>query len=131
MSDKLNTAITKDHVFRMSLSGFISSASVIALLWLFAEPVIVKSVSVAMAGNITEAVQHQVKPINNAFVALLQRDINKVRKDIAALKFRQRRGEDWTSDDALYLADLEIELESLRLAMTALVSEQGHDHEIG
>ena len=127
----IDRKITGDHAYRMTLSGFMSAVAVLGVLWVFAEPVIVKSVSIAMADDITSAVQHQVEPINNAFVALLQRDINKVRKDIAALKFRQRRAEDWTSDDALYLADLEIELESLRLAMDALLEEKDHAHDIG
>ena len=60
-------------------------------------------------------------PINDAFVALLQRDINATKKDIAALKFRQRQDEDWTVDDAEYLADLDIQLAALEEAKKALL----------
>lgn len=116
----LNTTITKDHAYRMSLSGILSAAAVISILWIFAEPIIIESVSSAMAAEINDAVKHQVAPINNAFIALLRRDINKVRKDIAALKYRQGRSDNWTETNAAFLADLEIEFEALKEAMKAL-----------
>ncbi len=116
----MNAKITKDHAYRMSLSGFISAATVIAILWVFAEPIIIDSVSAAMQSNITEAVKYQVAPINNAFIVLLQRDINNTKKDIAALKYKQRRNDHWTANDASDLADLEIELDALKEAMKAL-----------
>ena len=73
-----------------------------------------------MAEDIEQTVQASVEPINNAFVALLQRDINATKKDIAALKFRQRQDTDWTPEDAIYLADLEIQLDALEEAKEAL-----------
>ena len=65
-------------------------------------------------------VSAEVAPINGAFVALLQRDINATKREIAALKFRQRRDEEWGPDDAEYLADKEIELDALSEAKHAL-----------
>lgn len=116
----IDKKITAEHVYRMSLSGFVTASIVIGILWTFAEPVIIRSVSASMSEIITDTVKQQVRPLNTAFVALLQRDINKVKKDIAALKYRQRRNDSWTANDASYLADLEIELDALNEAMKAL-----------
>jgi hypothetical protein len=75
----------------------------------------------AMAEDIKEIVSQQTEPISNAFVVLIQRDINATRRDIAALKFQQRSDDEvWTEDDALYLADLEIQLAALEEAKSAL-----------
>ena len=116
----VNTKITKDHAYRMTLSGFTSGVAVLGILWVFAEPVIVKSVSVAMADDINEAVQQQVAPINTAFTVILQNDINNIKREIAALEFRQRRNEDWTSEDAQTLANRKIELKAFEDAVEAL-----------
>ncbi len=116
----IDKKITAEHVYRMSLSGFVTASIVIGILWTFAKPVIIRSVSASMSEIITDTVKQQVRPLNTAFVALLQRDINKVKKDIAALKYRQRRSDNWTANDASYLADLEIELDALHEAMKAL-----------
>jgi hypothetical protein len=40
------------------------------------------------------------------------------------LKFRQQNDEDWTVDDAEYLADLEIQLAALEEAKEALLAEE-------
>ncbi len=111
--------ITRDQGIRIGISQIITYATLMPILWFVAQPILVN----AMAEDIKLTVQQELAPMNNAFVALLQRDVNKVRKDIAALRFRQRRAEDWDSEDALYLADLEIELEALREAMAALAVE--------
>ncbi len=111
--------VTKEQGMRIGINQIITYGTLIPLLWFVFQPILVS----AMADDIKAAVQQQLEPMNNAFVALLQRDVNKVRKDIAALKFRQRNDDGWTSEDAVYLADLEIELEALREAMAALKVE--------
>jgi outer membrane murein-binding lipoprotein Lpp len=114
------TGMTKEQGQRMTLTAILSYLPLIPIFWFVLKPILVGSVSEAMAGEVRNTVQEEVSPINNAFVALLQRDINKTRKDIAALKYRQRRADDWTEEDASYLAELEIELEALREAVAAL-----------
>ena len=113
------TAI-KEHGYNISASVVVSWVTIGAFAWFFAEPILVASVSKALAKDVNFAVSQQVEPINNAFLALLQRDINATRKEIAALKFRQRRNQDWTAEDAAYLADKEIELSALLEAKAAL-----------
>jgi hypothetical protein len=96
-----------------------SLAVVIPVLWYVGKPLL----SEAMAEDFKDIAQQQAQPIKSAFSVLLTRDINSLRKEIAALKFRQRQGTDWTEDDAEYLADLEIELEALREAKEKLEPE--------
>jgi hypothetical protein len=96
-----------------------SLAVVIPVLWYVGKPLL----SEAMAEDFKDIAQQQAQPIKSAFSVLLTRDINSLRKEIAALKFRQRQVTDWTEDDAEYLADLEIELEALREAKEKLEPE--------
>lgn len=93
-----------------------SLAVVIPVLWYVGKPLL----SEALAEDFKEIAQAQAQPIKSAFSVLLTRDINSLRKEIAALKFRQRQDTDWVQDDAEYLADLEIELEALREAKAEL-----------
>ena len=111
--------ITKEQGIRIGINQIITYATLIPILWFIAQPILVN----ALANDIKASVAQEVAPLNAAFVALLQRDVNKVRKEIAALKFRQRRADNWTSEDAVYLADLQIEIEALREAMDALAVE--------
>ncbi len=98
-----------------------SLAVVIPVLWYVGKPLI----SEALAEDFKQIAQEQAQPIRSAFSVLLTRDINSLRKEIAALKFRQRQDEDWTEDDAEYLADLQIEVEALAEAKEQLKDE--HD----
>lgn len=111
--------VTREQGVRIGINQIITYATLMPILWFVGQPILVS----ALADDIKQAVQEQAAPMNNAFAALLQRDVNKVRKEIAALKFRQRRADNWTSQDAIYLADLEIELEALREARDALKVE--------
>ena len=107
----------------ISVSTFFSSiaslAVVIPVLWYVGKPLL----SEALAEDFKQIAQEQAQPIKSAFSVLLTRDINSLRKEIAALKFRQRQDEDWVQEDAEYLADLEIELEALREAKKELNTE--------
>jgi hypothetical protein len=117
---KAVSEMTKEQGQRMTITAIVSYLPLIPIFWFIVKPILVNSVSEAMAGEVQQTVQQEVEPIANAFVALLLRDVNATRKEIAALKFRQRRQDDWTEDDAEYLAELEIELEALRDAVNAL-----------
>jgi hypothetical protein len=96
-----------------------SLAVLIPVLWYVGKPLI----SNALAEDFKQIAQDQAQPIKSAFSVLLTRDINSLRKEIAALKFRQRQDTDWVEDDAEYLTDLEIELEALQEARAELKTE--------
>jgi len=108
----------------ISLSTLASTVSslvvLVPVLWFIGKPLITE----ALADDMKQVVQTESVPIKGAFTVLLDRDINKLRKEIAALRFRQRQGQDWTAEDAEYLADLEIEIEALREAKEELKKEK-------
>ena len=107
----------------ISLSTIASTVSslivLVPVLWFVGKPIIAD----ALAEDFKQVAQEQAAPVKNAFSVLLTRDINNLRREVAGLKFRQSQGEDWTADDAAYLAELEIELESLRDAKAQLEQE--------
>ena len=73
-----------------------------------------------MAGEIQEEVKEGIAPIGDAFSVLLQLEVSHLRKEIAALEFRQRQGDNWTADDAETLIELELELEAMTQALASL-----------
>lgn len=111
---------SKQHSISISTSVILSWIGIATFAWLFAEPLLMQTVSVALAEDLKQMVAAEVAPINGAFVALLQRDINATKREIASLEYRQRRNENWMSADAEYLADKEIELDALVEAKAAL-----------
>ena len=111
---------TKERGIRLGINQIVTYAGLVPIVWFIIQPILVDALAEEMQESIKQTVAAEVSPINNAFVALLQRDINATKKDIAALEFRERQGTDWTSEDAAYLADLEIQLDALEEAKSAL-----------
>ncbi len=114
-----NTQTVKERGIRIGMNQLVTYAILIPVFWFIIQPLLIN----AMAEDIKEIVTQQTAPINNAFVALLQRDINATRKEMAALRFLQRSDDDndeWTQDDEEYLVDLEIQLDALEEAKAAL-----------
>lgn len=107
----------KEQGIRIGINQLVTYLTLIPIFWFVLQPLILNS----MAEDIKSIVAEEAEPINNAFVALLQRDINATRKEIAALEFRERTDDEWMEEDALYLADLEIELAALEEAKSALL----------
>ena len=117
-------AEVKEAGIRIGVNQLVTYASLVPIFWFILQPILVDALAEEMQESIKQTVATEVAPINNAFVALLQRDINATKKDIAALEFRERTEvEDWTSEDAAYLADLEIQLDALEEAKDALQAD--------
>ena len=114
---------TKDRGIRMGVNQLITYATLVPIFWFVIQPILVDALAEEMQESIKQTVAAEVAPLNGAFIALLQRDINVTKKEIAGLKFRQRRNDKWTSEDALSLADKEIELTALSEAKAALQRE--------
>lgn len=109
-------AVTKEQGIRIGVNQIITYATLIPILWFIGQPLIVS----AMAEDIKKVVQTQVEPMQNAFVVLLLRDINHLKRDIARDEFRMAQGEDWTAEDSVHLAELKIELQALQEALGVL-----------
>lgn len=117
-----------EHGKSISISTLASTVSsllvLVPVLWFVGKPLITE----ALAEDFKKIAQEQAEPVKNAFSVLLTRDINNLRREIAGLKFRQRNeADEWTEDDAAYLAELEIELESLQDAREELDTEDESD----
>ncbi|WP_455363606.1 hypothetical protein [[Eubacterium] cellulosolvens] len=110
---------SKDFSLHTLASTVGSLAVLVPVLWFIGKPLIAD----ALAEDIKGTVHQELRPLEASFKVLLDRDISALRKEIAQLKFRQRSGDDWTQDDAEYLAELEIELEALKEAREELVAE--------
>lgn len=112
----------KEQGIRITGSVLLSWLGVGAAFWAVGEPLLVSAVSVAIAEDVQTQVQAEAAPIKSAFSVLILRDMTQLRQDIAALEFRRDNppGEDWTAQDALELVNRRLDLESLRMALTAL-----------
>lgn len=106
----------KDRAGRIGINQLVTYLGLVPIFWFVIQPILVN----ALADDIKKTVATEVAPINNAFVALLQRDINEVKIEIASLEFRQNQEGDWTEQDSKYLAGKEIELAALEEAKAAL-----------
>ena len=115
-------AEVKEAAGRIGVNQIVTYAGLVPIFWFILQPILVDALAEEMQDTIKQTVASQVQPINTAFVALLQREINSTRKDIAGERFRRDNPpvDDWTQDDAEYLADLEIQLDALEEAKDAL-----------
>ena len=115
-------AEVKEAASRIGVNQIVTYAGLVPIFWFILQPILVDALAEEMQETIKQTVASQVQPINIAFVALLQRDINATRKEMAALRFRRDNPpvDDWTAEDASYLADLEIQMDALEEAKAAL-----------
>ena len=109
----------KEHGLNVSLSTVATIAALVPMFWFIAKPILIGQISSAMASEIEDAIEEKQAPVENAFKALLRSEITKLRKEIAKLRTHEH-DENWSEDDAEYLAELTIELEALRDAYDEL-----------
>ena len=116
--------ITKEQGISISLATIATWVPLIPLLWFVAQPILVSAVSEAMAEDIQQQVQQGVAPLNMAFVAIIQSNIERLRRQIADMEFRRDNPppDDWTSEDAQQLVNLNIELDTQEDALEALMN---------
>ena len=74
----------KEGGIRIGINQIVTYATLIPIFWFVAQPILVNALAEEMQQSIEQTVSKQVEPINDAFVALLQRDINATKKEIAA-----------------------------------------------
>jgi len=112
---------TKERSVSISLAAVVSWLPLIPVFWFVVKPLLVTAVSEAVADDVKTQVQEGVKPINSAFKLLLQSDINKLKRDIALLEFREEHNpDDWGEEAAILLSDKKIELRALEEAKEEL-----------
>jgi len=109
-------AEVKERGIRIGINQLVTYAILVPVFWFILQPLLLN----AMAEDIKAIVSDQTAPINNAFVALLQRDIDSTKREIATMEFRESNDETWTVKDAEDLAEREIDLAALEEAKAAL-----------
>lgn len=114
----------KEHGISISLATIATWIPLLPLLWFVGKPVLIEAVSTAMAEDIQDTVKQEVAPIGDAFEVLLQLNVSNLRKEIAALEFRQRQNQDWTADDAETLIETRLELEAINQALASLQNSE-------
>ena len=107
------------------MAAVLSWVPLIPVFWFIVKPILVTAVSEAMASDVAQQIQKEAAPIKGAFSVLILRDISYLRKEIAAMEFRRDNPpeDDWTADDAQDLVELQLELESMREALSELKAE--------
>lgn len=105
----------------ISISSLVTVLPILGVVWFLIEPRVVIAVTTLVKADVSVQVSDQIKPLNAAFKAIIQNDIDRTRRQIAELKnIRQFHPEDWTDKDSSELAQLEIELDNLKLAIKEL-----------
>ena len=113
--------IDKNQGKQIGIQTLITWIPLIPILWFVGQPVLISAVSEAMAEEMQDTVKAGIAPIASAFTVLLTLEINTLRKEIAALQFRQRATDvEWTAEDAEVLIETELEMEALEAALSAL-----------
>ncbi len=120
----MNT-VKLDYVKRHTLTTLVSWVALLPMLWIFGKPAMEIAVTNAVAGEIAAQVSEGVRPVANAFIILMRRDIEEARREISALEFEKARDPAiWTALDERKLVDCRIDLDFAKEALAAL--EAGH-----
>lgn len=94
---------------------------VFAVGWFIVQPLMVSQISVAMAGEIQDAIETETRPIIGAFEAIIQSDVNRLKRVISRLEYKEEhKPDDWTQVDSDRLSDSRIELETFQKALREL-----------
>ena len=118
-------AFTKAERHRHYLSV---TASIIGMLiviapvtWVLVRPVLVSSVSTAMAEDISNTIDEKLAPLTGGFVAIITQNINRLRREITTLEYKRMNDtENWSSLDAQNLTNNLIDLDGQVSALAAL-----------
>lgn len=124
--NKVDKTITRAQGFRMTLTVIASYLPLVPVFWFLVKPVLVSSVSVAIAEDVQNQVEQGIAPMNSAFKILLQMDIDEKKREIADMEYKKRNDNgDWTAKDATDLANCKITLDALVAARKELQNETG------
>jgi len=105
-----------------------TSTSIVAMLvliapigWFLVRPALVLSISTAMASDIEETIDEKLTPITGAFTAILQSNVDRLRREISSMEFRRTNEPDeWTQTDAADLTNRRIDLDGQIEALEAM-----------
>lgn len=121
--------ISKDERRSIGISAVASIIGMCAILapvgWYLVRPTLVSAVSTAMADELDQKISQQVAPLNQGFKAIIQSNINNIRRQIARLEFaRDDPQTEWTVQMADDLAQLTIDLDAQQAALSAIIAKE-------
>jgi hypothetical protein len=121
--------ISKDERRSIGISAVASIVGMCGILapvgWYVVKPTLVASVSSAMADELDSKIAQQVAPLNQGFKAIIQSNINNIRRAIARMEFARDDPETpWTAQQADDLAQLTIDLAAQQAALDAILDEE-------
>ena len=103
----------RDRTVDVSIGSLVSMLALGSMLWFIIQPLMILQISSALAEDFEEQIATAQEPIQTAFKVLLLSDINRLKRSIARLEYREEHESDgWTVNDATRLADYRIELEA-------------------
>ena len=109
------------HLITMAASLLGMLVIIAPIAWTLVRPVLVASISEAMADDVAKSIDEEVEPLTNGFKAIVQQNINQLRREIARMEDRKRKDpEHWTTTDTDDLVNLRIALEGQQKALRAL-----------
>lgn len=107
-------AITKDTTVKFSLGAIVAAAGVVGTAYVTARS--------ALAGEVREIVQQEIKPLGDAFKVLTNTTISSLQNSISALRYKKDTCQPpgcWTLKDQ---TDLDNAMNQLDAAQRALAS---------
>lgn len=120
--------ISKDERKSIGISAVSSIVGVCAVVlpvgWYLVRPALADSLAAQMTGKIESTVQQKLIPLNTGFKAILQQNIDRLRRDIDALENKARSGP-LTNDEVRELSDKRIELDGQRQALAGIIAAEG------
>lgn len=132
MAIKKMSELDRGRVIRISISSLIATLSssfvVMTGTWVVIKPLLIDSVSAAMADETADIVNDQIRPINVALRVIIQNNIDTLERQIAAMEYQRDfpPDGDWTAADAAILTQVEIDLGSARDALKALKGDNSN-----
>ena len=108
--------------FHISVSMLGTLTVLVPAFWFLAKPILVSSISTAMAANVQAQIKQEVAPLNIAFTAIIRKEVTRLKKEIASMEWRRDNppDDDWTEEDATNLVDRKEELVGQEAALDAL-----------
>lgn len=109
------------HIVSTSASLVALAVVVLPIAWYIVQPLLVSSVSAAMASDIESTMDRKIAPITGGLKAIIQTNINRLRRTISTHEYRRDSSPTtWTQADASELTNLEIDLDGQVIALRAM-----------
>jgi hypothetical protein len=120
--------ISRDERKSIGISAIASIIGMCAIVlpvgWYLVKPAVADSVAAQLTDVVEQTVQKKLQPLNVGFKAILQQNIDRLRREIGALENKQRSGA-LTDQEARDLIDKKIDLDGQVSALQGITRAEG------